>query len=117
MCVLIYAQNLAVAHCVDLIEAGFDFNPAPPTTGLESSRHEHPVSVPDHLLGACLDLLPSFVPAIPARQHGVAAVQGTLLQGHHDYVGIVERCDASVVTTLVGIPDLAHDLDVLLRHR
>ena len=54
MFVLIYAQNLAVAQRVDLIEAGSDFDPARSTTAVESNRHEHPVSAPDHLLEGCL---------------------------------------------------------------
>jgi SnoaL-like polyketide cyclase len=114
MFVLIYAQNLAVAQRVDLVEAGVDFDPARSTTALESNRQEHSVSAPDHLLDGCLGALPGFVPAFVVRQHGVVAVHDTVLQGDHDYVGVVEPFDAVVVATGVGIPGLAHDLHVLL---
>src|SRR6476469_2691039 len=83
MFVLIYTQNLAVAQRVDLIEAAFDFDPARSTTTLESNRHEHSVSAPDHLLECGLSPHPGFVPAFVVRQHGVVAVQGTVLQADH----------------------------------
>src|SRR5262249_15168741 len=87
------------------------------TTGAESSRHEHPVSLPDHLIEGCLGSLPGFVPAFVVRQHGVVAVHDTVLQGDHHYVGVVEPSDAVVVATRVGIQGRTHDLHVLLRHR
>src|SRR5262245_57983833 len=101
MFVLIYAQNPAVAQHVDLIEAGFDSGPAGSTTAVESNGQEHPVSVPDHLLDGCLGPLPGFVPAFVVRQHGVVAVHDTVLQGDHDYVGVVEPSDPLVVATRV----------------
>jgi len=76
MCVLIYARNLAVAHRVDLIEAGFDFRPARSTTGVDPSRHEHPVSVADHLVEGYLGPSQAL-----ARDWGVAAVTEQSGQG------------------------------------
>jgi hypothetical protein len=52
---------------------------------------------------------------VPSR--GVHAVQRPLLQGDHHDVGITELQDTFDVATCVGVPELADDGDVLLRHR
>ena len=112
---LIDTEDRSVAHGVDLIETGFDFDPARLTAAAEASHHEHPVSGPDHLLDRGLG--PGFLPPSVVLPHRVEAVQRPLLQGDHHDVWVAEAHDLIEVATRVGIPNLAHNLDVLLRHR
>jgi hypothetical protein len=78
VCVLVNAENLAVAQQVDLKVAPFDFGSARPPTAPEASSNKHAVSDADEFLHRGLGVLPCLPPTLLVLLHRFDAVERPL---------------------------------------